>query len=77
MPEAALLEVLNKSRTEVLEDWVKAQLGAATNRADLIQEDELRAQSATFLQRFHNAAQSGELSDLKAAGVGAGGGATR
>lgn len=66
MPKTLLPEILAKFRSEILEEWLKQQLAATGMRTDLIKEDELRAQSADFLQRFQVAAQSGELNDVKA-----------
>ena len=66
MAKSLLPELLKKSRAEILEEWIKQQLAAVGMRADLIKEDELRGQSTEFLQRFQAAAQSGELSDIKA-----------
>ena len=66
MAKSLLPELLKKSRAEILEEWMKQQLAAVGMRADLIKEDELRGQSTEFLQRFQAAAQSGELSDIKA-----------
>jgi rsbT co-antagonist protein RsbR len=67
MPQTLLPELLKKSCAEILDDWVKQQLAATGMRADLIKENELRAQSADFLQRFQAAVQSGESSNIKAA----------
>lgn len=66
MLKTILPELLQKSRSEILEDWLKQQLAAKTTRTDLIKEEELRAQSTDFLQRFQSAAQSGEISDINA-----------
>src|SRR5690348_16550059 len=67
MSQSLLPELLKKSRAEILDDWVEQQLAAVGMRADLIKESELRGQSTEFLQRFQAAAQSGEMSDIKAA----------
>jgi rsbT co-antagonist protein RsbR len=44
---------------------MKQQLAAVGMRADLIKEEDLRAQSTEFLERFQSAAERGELSDIK------------
>lgn len=66
MPKTILPELLKSSRAEILEEWLKQQLAAVGMRADLIKEEELRGQSTEFLQRFQQAAQSGELANIKA-----------
>ena len=67
MSNSRLLQTLQKSHAELLAEWMQAQLDAETMRRDLIKEDELRAQSAEFLQRFEKAAASGEWKNIKAA----------
>jgi rsbT co-antagonist protein RsbR len=52
-----LITVLEKSRSEVLDDWVKAQLGHEDMRSDLIDEAELKTQSRKFLDGFSAAAK--------------------
>ena len=52
MPQSPLSDVVKKTRSELLDDWVKQQLTAEGMRQDLITEDELRNQSADFLDRF-------------------------
>ncbi len=66
MPLSVLPEILKSSQSDILADWLREQLAAVSMRADLINEEELRGQSAEFLQRFQVAAQSGELNDTKA-----------
>ena len=65
MSNHRLVELLNKSHEAVLADWVTVQLGSESMRRDLIKEDELRAQSAEFLQRFARAVASGEITNIK------------
>ena len=65
MSNHRLVELLNKSHEAVLADWVTVQLGSESMRRDLIKEDELRAQSAEFLQRFARAVTSGEITNIK------------
>lgn len=52
MPQSPLSEVVKKTRAALLDDWVKQQLTADGMRQDLITEEELRSQSADFLDRF-------------------------
>jgi rsbT co-antagonist protein RsbR len=65
MPQTSLFDALKKNRAELLSDWVKQQLAATSMRQDLIKEDELRAQSTDFLERFVTAAGSGEFENVK------------
>ena len=67
MSHTRISQFLQQSRQSLLSEWVQAQLGADTMRHDLIKEDELRAQSAEFLQRFEKAVATGELANIKAA----------
>jgi rsbT co-antagonist protein RsbR len=59
--------ILKRFESELLEDWVKRQLGAATARPDLMKESELRQESGRFLKFLREAAQSGEIADINAA----------
>ncbi|HEX4085115.1 MAG TPA: STAS domain-containing protein [Chthoniobacteraceae bacterium] len=65
MPKAVLPDLLQKYRQEILDDWLRQQLAAATMRADLISQDQLRAQSTEFLQRLEAAAKSGDTADIQ------------
>lgn len=65
MPNRFLPDLFEKARAEILNDWIKAQLESAGMRSDLIEEEQLRTQSAEFLQRFQDAARSGEFDDIK------------
>ena len=65
MPKSSLPQVLQKFRNEILASWVGEQLASVGARTDLIGEDELRAQSADFLDRLTAAAQSGQFGDVK------------
>jgi len=67
MPKSLLPELLKKDRAEILADWMKEQLVAGGMRADLINEQELREQSNDFLQRFVQAVQSDDLTDIRSA----------
>ena len=66
MSNSRLAQLIQKSHHNLLAEWVQAQLGAETMRRDLIKEDELREQSAEFLQRFEKAVASGEMANIKA-----------
>ena len=66
MSNSRLVPLLKTSHPEILEAWVRAQLDTATMRRDLIKEDELRVQSAEFLQRFDAALTDGEMTNIKA-----------
>ena len=66
MSKSRLVPLLKTSRQELLQAWVQAQLDTETMRRDLIKEDELRAQSADFLQRFESALAEGEMANIKA-----------
>jgi rsbT co-antagonist protein RsbR len=65
MTNALLPELLKTSRAEILDEWVQQQIAAGGMRGDLIKEDELRAQSGDFLQRFQVATQSGDNGNIK------------
>lgn len=57
-------EIIKKYEKELLEDWIKGQLGARSLRPDLLKESELRQQSAEFLTLLNGAAQKADLTDL-------------
>lgn len=59
-----ITEILRKHYQDVLDDWIKEQLAAATIRPDLMSESELRKQSADFLSAFRKATQGGNLTDI-------------
>lgn len=58
--------VFQKYSAELLDDWIKQQLGAETLRADLIKESELRDQSTRFLSALRDAAATGNITDTRA-----------
>jgi rsbT co-antagonist protein RsbR len=58
MPQNSVADVVKKTRSELLNEWVKQQLMAEGMRQDLITEEELRAQSSDFLDRFAVAARA-------------------
>ena len=54
-----LLDILQRRESEILDRWVKDQLSAATARADLGSESQLREQSREFLVLLRQAAAKG------------------
>jgi rsbT co-antagonist protein RsbR len=60
-----VMELLEKSHAEILEDWMKEQLAALTRRRDLMSDAELREQSASLLGLLRQALASG--TDIDAA----------
>jgi rsbT co-antagonist protein RsbR len=56
---SALAQLFQKHQQQILETWIKQQLAAASLRADLLKENELREQSREFLKNFIDAAQAG------------------
>ena len=65
MAQTSLAQLFQKHQQQILEEWVKQQLGAASLRADLLKESELREQSREFLKSFVDATQAG-AEDLNA-----------
>ncbi|HKT73375.1 MAG TPA: STAS domain-containing protein [Steroidobacteraceae bacterium] len=62
MPAGQVLQQsLANSQQEILADWIKSQLSAATLRSDLMKEGELREQSREFLSRVRDAVRNGDL----------------
>ena len=62
---SAVAQLFQKHQQQILEAWIKQQLAAASLRADLLKESELREQSREFLKSFIDAAQAG-AEDLNA-----------
>ena len=60
-----LSDILRKSEKNLLERWTNVQMKAEGMRKDLINEQELKAQSADFLQRFNTAVSQGDLVNIK------------
>ena len=58
---------LKSNEKEILQDWLKEQTGAATFRADLLKEKDLREESHTFLGALQTAAQ-GSIEDVSGEG---------
>ena len=54
-----LPQVLERRETEILDRWMKEQLGAATVRRDLMSEGQLREQSKEFLGLLKQASSKG------------------
>ncbi|HEV8225856.1 MAG TPA: STAS domain-containing protein [Methylomirabilota bacterium] len=66
MPVASrIAELIHKHEGEILQDWVQAQMTAATARPDLMQKAELEDQSREMLQALRHALASGDGSDIK------------
>jgi rsbT co-antagonist protein RsbR len=55
-----LSEILNSHETVILESWLK-EMSAATRRADLIKDAELRAQCSQLLRLLRQGTESGNL----------------
>jgi rsbT co-antagonist protein RsbR len=62
----SIADILFTQRNEILQEWIPKQLAAATMRADLISEADLRIESERFLEALSSAVQSGNLSDVTA-----------
>jgi rsbT co-antagonist protein RsbR len=58
-----VVELLERSQPEILEEWLKEQQGAITRRSDLISDSELREQSAGLLVLMKTAFASGSQID--------------
>jgi len=65
MTQTSLAQLFQKHQQQILEDWIRQQLGAESLRSDLLKESELREQSREFLKSFIDAAQAG-AADLNA-----------
>jgi len=57
-------EIIKKFEQELLNDWLKEQLGARTLRPDLLKEAELRRQSGEFLALIKVASTKADMTDL-------------
>ena len=60
-----LVEVVAKAEAELLPEWMRQQLAASTMRRDLIQEDELRDQSARFIGILRDALRRNAGTDIQ------------
>ena len=58
-------ELVKKHETEILQDWVQAQMVAPTSRPDLIKKADLEAQSRTFLQLLSPVLHADGADDIK------------
>jgi rsbT co-antagonist protein RsbR len=58
-------EVLERYEAEVLEDWMKEQATALTQRPDLMKESELRHQSTKFLKLLREGIAGNNLTDIQ------------
>ena len=59
MTQTSLAQLFQKHQQQILEDWIRQQLGAASLRSDLLKESELREQSREFLKNFIDVVQAG------------------
>jgi len=66
--DSRLGDILQRYESDLLEDWVKKQLGVVTSRPDLMTEAELRNESTRFLKLLRDATQAGNLTDINASG---------
>jgi len=65
--QSRIPEIISKGESDLLDDWMRAQLGATTFRGDLMKEAELREQSRQFLNMVVRAAsQQPSLNDINA-----------
>jgi rsbT co-antagonist protein RsbR len=66
MPTAATRtpEILSTHQADILDEWSRLQLAATTRRADLISEEDLRAQSREFLAALTRALQRGRVAEV-------------
>ncbi len=64
MSGTRLPEILKKHESDLLESWLKEQLGSPTLRLDLMSESELREQSRRFLVAFREALDRGGAADI-------------
>ncbi|HSQ05828.1 MAG TPA: STAS domain-containing protein, partial [Burkholderiales bacterium] len=61
-----LAELIAQHEAAILDEWVQQQLSATTLRKDLMSEQELRQQSAVFLNLLRGATQDGTADDTDA-----------
>jgi rsbT co-antagonist protein RsbR len=65
--EKKIAEMLASQQAELLEEWMRQQLGDPLFRKDLIKESELREQSKQFLDALTTAAEGHQLDDTSGA----------
>ena len=61
-----IVNVITNHESDLLGEWVKAQMAAVTLRPDLMSRAELVSESKEFLSLFRQAVQSGNLEDIMA-----------
>ncbi|MBV8969293.1 MAG: STAS domain-containing protein [Verrucomicrobia bacterium] len=61
-----MANILRDQRIYILEEWLKQQVAAASRRADLISEADLRMESERFLDALAVAVRSGNYSNIGA-----------
>jgi len=66
MSTTRLPDILKKSQSQILDEWIKQQLAEGGARKDLIKDAELRKQSEEFLSQLQRGTQSGEMVNIKA-----------
>jgi rsbT co-antagonist protein RsbR len=62
----SLPDLLDRHHEELLADWIRLQVSAASHRPDLLPESELRRESSEFLTLLRQAARDGNLADIHA-----------
>lgn len=65
MSTASLSEILQKTKGQILEEWVRQQLVAVGSRRDLIKDSELKTQSEKFLNQFRLGIESSDSENIK------------
>ncbi|HEV7499132.1 MAG TPA: STAS domain-containing protein [Vicinamibacteria bacterium] len=58
-PKNALAAVITRAEKDILDEWVKLQLGAESHRSDLLTEKDVREQSQRFLSALRSAVSRG------------------
>ncbi|TLD71944.1 STAS domain-containing protein [Phragmitibacter flavus] len=62
-----LPDLIGKAKSTILSEWVRQQIEAPGMRSDLINDAQLKTQSAEFFQQFQKGLESGELKNVKVA----------
>ena len=60
-PATAISDIVAKYESELLEEWIAAQLAANSLRRDLMRDDDLREQSRRFLELFGQSVRKGAI----------------
>ena len=63
--ESMIPKLIRSNESQILTNWMSAQLQGSTMRRDLVNEDELRRDSKDFLNGVAHAAESGGISDIQ------------